>query len=793
MSEPTADQNRKRRLRIVARGRVQGVGFRPTFYRALTARGCGGHIRNTPEGVVLEVEGEPEVLDEIVDRFRDLAPGRARVDELAVEELEPQEEREFRIIRSAGGGRSLLPIPPDLAICGDCLAELRDPDDRRFAYPFNTCTACGPRFSIAEEVPFDRETNTMREFPPCEDCRGEYSDPTDRRLHAQTLSCPDCGPQLTFLSPEGECLNHPLERARRMLGEGCIIAVKGVGGFHLACDATGEEPVARLRESKARPAKPFALMVPDLAACRRICHVSAFEQEVLTSPRGPIVLLRKANGCPVAELVAPGLAHLGVMLPYTPLHVMLWEVPGHIPEMPEALVMTSCNRADEPIALTEEHVLQELGDIVDGVLTHDRRIANRCDDSVVAPFRDRVLLVRRSRGYVPEPVVIERECPPVLATGGMNKVIFALTSGRRVFLSQHIGDVADADSAAFFALAFEDFSRLLRVEPEAVVCDLHPDYPTTEFARDLAEKRGLPLMQVQHHFAHVVGLLAEHRHPGPVIGVSWDGSGYGEDGTVWGGEFLVADRREYARPYHLQRVPLPGGEQAILHPDRTALSHLARALGPDEAQRRMGDRMGEEECERLLQIMERERFSPPTSSAGRLFDAVSALLGVCDRATYEGRPAVELEALCYAGGAPAVRQAPGYDFGYDGQDVVLEPLWRDLCQDLDRGVEVGRIAVRFHATAARIIVETCRRIRAEHGLETVALSGGVIQNRTLLGAAVPALREEGFQVLLPEQVPPNDAGISFGQAAWAAERLSSDDESSPATEEPKVQENEGES
>ena len=752
-----------KRYRLTAFGRVQGVGFRPTLYRALTARGCTGCVRNTPRGVVVEVEGPEETLRSVVSEFRDLIPERARVDDLEVEEVEPQGDEEFRIIRSRAEGKSLLPIPPDLATCDRCGEELRDPDDRRHGYPFNTCTACGPRFSIAREVPFDRETNSMHEFPPCAECSREYSDPEDRRLHAQTLSCPDCGPELSFFTPHGERLDRPLERTQEMLRDGAILAIKGVGGFHLACDATRPEVVGELRRRKKRPAKPFAVMVQDLEACRRICHVSEAERDLLRSDRAPIVLLKKRAGSPVAEAVAPGLADLGVMLPYTPLHMMLFEEDSG--EMPVALVMTSCNRSDEPIAVDDERVLGDLDDIVDGVLTHNRTIVNRCDDSVAAVADGRTMLLRRSRGYVPEPVVLDVEGPPLLATGAMLKNTFALTSGRRVFLSQHIGDVSDADNAAHFAQSFRDFSRLLRLEPEAVVCDLHPDYPTTEFARELSRKRDLPLLQVQQHHAHLVSCMAENGHEGPAIGVSWDGTGYGPDEAIWGGEFMVADRGDYERHYHLEYVPMPGGEQAVWEPLRMTLAHLIGALGTEEAVGAMEDRYGPGNWGSLAQVAGKRRFSPPTSSAGRLFDAVSALLGVCREATYEGQPACELEAAAGAG------VEGGYEFDYDGRSVLLRGLWRGILEDTARGESVGIVAGRFHRTMERMIVETCRRLRDETDLNTVALSGGVMQNRTLVSAVAPALRREGFTVLLQTVVPPNDGGICLGQAACGLARL----------------------
>ncbi len=752
-----------KRVRITARGRVQGVGFRPTFCRALTDHGCGGSIRNTPEGVVLEAEGEASVIEDLVRNFRSMAPPRAEVLELDVEEVEPVGESSFKIAESSAEGRSLLPIPPDLATCEECLRELCCPEDRRHRYPFNTCTACGPRFTITRSVPFDRISNSMDEFPPCALCTREYGDSADRRFHAQTISCPRCGPRLSMLNAEGKKLDRPLDRAAEMLKAGKMLAVKGIGGFHLACDATSDEAVGELRRRKKRPYKPLAIMVRGIEECRSICKVNHFQEEVLLSAQSPIVLLKKRSSCGVSEAVAPGLRDLGVMLPYTPLHYLLFRHE----DMPLALVMTSCNRAEEPISTTEEAVLNELSDIVDDVLTHDRQIVNRCDDSVVATFGGRLLLVRRSRGYVPEPILMRRSGPPALAVGAMLKNTFAMTSGRRVFLSQHIGDVSDADNAAHFARSFERFSQLLRLDPQVVVCDMHPDYPTTAFARELSDRRGLELLQVQHHHAHIASCLAENGSEGPVIGVSMDGSGYGEDGAVWGGEFLVADLQGYTRRCHLEYVPMAGGEQAVLHTERMALAHLAHALGPDRALSRMEPLMGKECCRLALQVMEKPRFSPLTSSCGRLFDAVSALLGIRKRITYRGQAACELEACCDA------EEKGAYDFDYDGESILLEGTFRGICEDLDASRPRQVIAARFHNTVARIILETCVRMRDETGIGEVALSGGVMQNRHLLGLAVPALRARGFEVLLQTAVPPNDGGICLGQAACALARFGS--------------------
>ena len=749
------------RVRITARGRVQGVGFRPTLYRAVVERGGAGCIKNTPQGAVLEIESEPAIIEEIIDNFGDIAPHAAEVRELEIERIESTGQREFCIDRSSADGRSLLPIPPDLATCPECKRELTDPENRRAGYPFNTCTACGPRFTIARSVPFDRDTSAMDEFPQCRECSREYREPEYRRFHAQTISCPECGPELSLRDASGNEYESPIQEAAHMLRNGSILAIKGIGGFHLACDAGNDEAVGTLRRRKDRPHKPFAVMTGHLEACETVCQVNDFERDVLTSSLAPIVLLRKKPDSPVAESVAPGLKYLGVMLAYTPLHQLILTQP----DMPPALVMTSCNRAEEPIALNERAVWNDLADVVDAVLTHNRQIVNRADDSVVATFDEKVLPARRSRGYVPEPVLLKHEGPPVFATGAMLKNTFAVTSGHRVFLSQHIGNVSDADNAAHFARAFDRFSNLLKFSPRAVVCDMHPDYPTTAFAEKLSRERDLKLLKVQHHHAHIASCLAENAHEGHAIGVSMDGTGYGEDGAIWGGEFLVASLDDYSRKYHLDYVPMPGGEQAVIHTDRMAAAHLAHALGRDEALERMSEIMGEDQCRTALDVMDKRSFSPLTSSCGRLFDAVSALLGVRHRITYRGQAACELEMICNDG------EDASYDFGYEDDSITLKGLFAGVCADIDAGLPAGRIAARFHNTVADMMVETCDRLRRETGLDTVALSGGVMQNRRLLSLAVPALRERGFEVLLQSKVPANDGGICLGQAAVALAQL----------------------
>ena len=760
-----ASTSTRERARLLVQGRVQGVGFRPTLYREITARNCGGSIRNTPRGVEIEIEGQPQSVQDIIENFRSLIPPRARVDDLDVERTSPLDETEFTIQQSGSEGRSLLPIPPDLAVCPECHDEVQNPRCRRHRYPFNTCTSCGPRFTIARAVPFDRPTSAMDEFPLGTGCRSEYEDPSDRRFHAQTMSCPECGPSLRFIDPQDTKNENqdPLGETRKMLAAGGIIAVKGVGGFHLACDATDDAPVRKLRERKQRPHKPFAVMARDMEACEEIARPDQPDRELLQSPESPIVLLSKRLDSPLSQHVAPGLADVGVMLPYTPMHSLLFDDPA----MPPVLVMTSCNRSDEPIAVCSARVMEQLQDVVDGVLDHDRPIENRCDDSLVTQVNGHPLPMRRSRGYVPEPVIMHTDGPSVLAVGAMWKNTFAVTTGQRAFLSQHIGNVSDADNARHFGETVRRFCELLRLEPEAVACDLHPDYPTTRFAHRLAENQDLEMIEVQHHHAHLVSCLTENGLDGPVIGVSMDGTGYGDDGAVWGGEFMLASKDNYERLYHLEYVPMPGGDRAVLEPARMALSHLRNVAGADESKRRMETFLGDRQAETLLNILDEREFSPLTSSCGRLFDAVAAILGVRCEITYEGQAACELEASCRDD------EEGHYDFGMQGEEVLVAPVIRAICSEMDSGVNPPIIATRFHNTVSRIILEVCQRIRRKTGLEKVALSGGVMQNRYLLKRAIPALGEKGFEVLLQTRVPPNDGGLCLGQAAVALARLSS--------------------
>lgn len=807
------------RRAVIVRGIVQGVGFRPFVHEAARDRELTGFVRNESRGVAIEVEGEPAAVDSFLRALSEEPPALARVREMEVSRRAPRGDAGFRIEESRSSDLRIAYLPPDTATCPDCIRELRDPSDRRYRYPFLNCTRCGPRFTIVEDLPYDRPRTTMAAFDMCRACRSEYEDPTDRRFHAQPTACPACGPELRLEEPgprpggetggRGEpwegADGDPLRTAARALVEGAVVAVKGLGGYHLACDASDGGAVRRLRERKHRETKPLALMVPDLDAARGLCRLDAREEEVLTSPRRPIVLLRRrhpaaAGGASVAPEVAPGCADLGVMLPYTPLHeLLLGEIDG-------PLVMTSGNRTDEPIAYRDEDARERLVGIADLLLTHDRPIRARCDDSVVRVMCGSETPIRRSRGYVPEPVPLPDGfdgSPPVLAVGGHLKNTFCLTRGPEAFPGPHVGDLEDL--AAYEALreGVSHFGRLFDVRPEVVAHDLHPDYLSTRFARELAHEIGTRTEGVQHHHAHVAACAAEHGATGPVIGVAFDGTGHGTDGAVWGGEVLVADLREFRRVAHLGYVPLPGGEAAVRQPWRMALAHVAVAgreggerLLETGVARRLARGVGQERWRLVEEMVRGEVESPPTSSVGRLFDAVAALAGVRSEVDFQAQAAMELEArsvaaagaratgVSGAGGsrASAARLGGGgtYPTGVSrGADGRLRwdaaPMIHAVVADLERGVQPGRVAARFHRAVASSVVELCRAVREEEGLVRVALTGGVFQNALLTGWTVPALEDEGFDVLLHREVPPNDGGLSYGQAAVALARTGSPD------------------
>ena len=704
------------RRRFLVEGIVQGVGFRPFVFGLARRNGLGGFVLNDGRGVAIEAEGSPEELDAFAAALASEAPPLARIDSVAVEEIAALGDREFTIEASAATGRSAL-IPPDVATCDDCLHELFDPADRRHRYPFVNCTQCGPRFTIVRAVPYDRPNTTMAGFPMCARCRREYEDPTDRRFHAEPTCCPVCGPQLSM----------PLETAVELLRSGAIVAVKGLGGWHLACDAANEEAVARLRARKLREDKPFAVMAqrPEL-----LVELGRADDEQLRSPRRPIVLLRRLPGAPVADSVAPGNPWLGVLLPYTPLHHLLLADTGR------ALVMTSGNRSDEPIAFEDDEAHERLGEIADAFLGHDRPIHRRCEDSVVRS----AFPVRRSRGFAPDslplPVAAGR---PVLAVGAELKSTFCIARGDRAFLSPHLGDLDNELAYSAFRTDIELYLAMLGVEAETIAYDLHPEYLATKWALE----RTAALVGVQHHHAHAAACLAEHGEVGPALALVFDGTGFGTDGTLWGGELLRCDLAGFERLAHLEPVPLPGGEAAIREPWRTAASYLELAGRPVP-------------FERWPVVRESLRVNAPLSSGmGRLFDAVSALLGLRERVTYEGQAAIELELL-----AGEVHAEPyPWRFG-DGAALVAT-----IDDDRTAGRPAAEIAAAFHETIAAGSAAAC----AEAGEpKVVVLSGGTFQNLRLAASTRRRLEQEGFRVLTHRLVPPNDGGISYGQAAVAA-------------------------
>jgi hydrogenase maturation protein HypF len=759
------------RWEISVRGIVQGVGFRPFIYALARRHGLAGLVRNDAEGVHIEAEGPPEELERFLQDIKEKAPPLAVVETVAWRPLAVREERDFRIEESREGTRRRALISPDVATCEDCLAELFDPADRRYRYPFTNCTNCGPRFTITRSVPYDRAMTTMAHFEMCPECQREYDDPSDRRFHAQPNACPVCGPQTKLLDRFGHelqsRLEDPIRRAARMLRGRAIMAIKGLGGYHLACDPFDAKAVRTLRGRKVRQDKPFALMARDLGQVRKLCRVGPQEERLLTSSARPIVLLERLQDIGVAEEVAPRQKTLGVMLAYTPLHHLLLQDAG-IP-----LVMTSGNRSDEPIAYRDEEAFEQLWDIADYFLVHDRPIHMRTDDSVVRAVGGKTYQIRRSRGYAPTPLgVAEGFDRHTLACGGELKNTFCVAKERHVFLSHHVGDLENYETLRSFREGVEHYCRLFDVQPELAAYDLHPEYLSTKYAREL-EEAGLPAVGVQHHHAHIASCLADNERPGEerVIGVALDGTGYGTDGAVWGGEFLEGSIREgFVRRGHLEYAPLPGGAAAIRQPWRMALAQLIALHGEEEVLKLplpVVQRAGEQNVRLISRLVERKLNTPPTSSAGRLFDAVAALVGVPGswRTTYEGQAAVELE-LAADGSV-----SRGYPFRLcpEGEGWVVETreTVAGVVEDLLAGHGAGVISSRFHRTMAEVVVAGCEEIRETGGASAVALSGGTFQNMLLLGQVIRLLEEKGFEVYRHRRVPANDGGLALGQAVLA--------------------------
>ena len=749
------------RKQIHITGVVQGVGFRPFVYAAALRCSLGGFVANNSSGVIIEAEGPAANLEEFLRILREELPALARIDTLETTVAQPLGDTAFAIHHSHSIAGENTPVPPDIATCADCARELFDPANRRYLYPFINCTNCGPRFTIIQGLPYDRPLTTMAGFAMCADCEAEYRNPLDRRFHAQPIACPVCGPQL-HLAPQNLTGEAALREARRLLETGAILAIKGIGGFHLACDATNPATVEELRRRKGRAGKPFAVMMRSVEQIRRYAEVTPEEERILAGREKPIVLLQRKTGAgqPLADSVAPGQQQLGLFLPYSPLHLLL------VGET--VLVMTSGNRSDEPIARDNDEALDRLAALADAFLLHNREIHAVCDDSVVRVHAGRELPIRRSRGYAPLPVTLPFASAPILAAGAELKATFCLARGNRAYLSQHIGDMENLETQQSYERAFEQMSGLFHIEPKAIACDLHPGYLSTQWATAYAAAHQLLLIPVQHHHAHAAALMAEHglREDARILAVVFDGTGMGTDGAIWGGEILSAGYRGFQRLAHLKYVRLPGGDSAVRKSWRMALSHLHAAGLPWDEDLPPVQACTAGERRALDHQLIRALNSPLTSSAGRLFDAAASLIGVRHEVTYEAQGAMELEAL-----AEAEADAGQYEFALVPGDTLTldpEPVFREIIGDLRAGLPKSLMAAKFHCGVAAAIAASCAYLRSQSGLSTAGLSGGVFQNVLLARLAIAALEKEGFRVLSHHLVPPNDGGLALGQAAIAA-------------------------
>ena len=752
--------------KILARGIVQGVGFRPFIYTQAIANHLTGWVRNTSNGVEIEVNGKENDIQNFLTLLREQLPPLARIDQIEITPSPPNGYSVFEIIPSQPQKNEFIPISPDISICTDCKRELFDPTNRRYRYPFINCTNCGPRFSIIQDIPYDRPLTTMSEFTMCSSCHSEYENPLDRRFHAQPIACPECGPQIRFEAPQNPTVTQDvaLQTARRWLKDGKILAIKGLGGFHLACDATNPDAVEELRNRKRRVGKPFALMAFDLKTIRSHCLVSDQEAELLLSRQRPIVLLDRKISSNVASTVAPNQQTMGVMLAYTPLHLLLLEPAEGYPDL---LVMTSGNLSEEPICYEDDDAFERLGTLADAFLFHNRRIHMRVDDSVVRKMAGQPYPIRRARGYAPDGILLPSPVLSLLAGGAELKNTFCLTKQNYAFVSHHIGDMENYETLRSFEEGVRYYERLFRIQPELFACDLHPDYLATRYIQQRAREEKLPVVTVQHHHAHLAACLAEHdwSNDEPVIGICFDGTGLGTDGAIWGGEFLVGGYRDYQRECHLAYTPLPGGDAAVRKPARMALAHLWQAGLEWEGNLPPVQELCAEEQFALKTQLEKRLNAPPTSSMGRFFDAAAALIGLRERITYEGQAAIELEAAA----DPEEKGFYPFEIGHGVLDPA--PLWKKMLKDWRNGVSIPILAARFHNSIVAGTLEVCSQIRNKKGNKIVALSGGVWQNRYLLEGSVRVLKKAGFEVLLHHQVPTNDGGISLGQAAVAAANI----------------------
>ncbi|MFP4088210.1 MAG: carbamoyltransferase HypF [Desulfobacteraceae bacterium] len=753
------------RIKGAVQGIVQGVGFRPFVYRLATQHALSGYVTNTPTGVDIEVQGPENSVRRFMESLTAQPPPLAHIASVQWEAVPLRREDAFHIYKSRADEERSALISPDVCICEDCLREMRDPSNRRFGYPFINCTNCGPRYTIIKDIPYDRSHTTMQVFTMCPECQAEYEDPGDRRFHAQPNACWKCGPRMTLHDAKGSpmaCAD-PVSEGLSFLKKGAILAIKGLGGFHLAVDALNHGAVVRLRKRKHREEKPLAVMVKKLDDVYRVAHVTEEEAALLTSRERPIVLLQKRHPERLCSQIAPQNSHIGIMLPYTPMHNLLMDRLSR--EAPlAALVMTSGNKTEEPINTRNQDAFKNLYEIADYFLTHNRGIYLRADDSVMKVIDHVPRQIRRARGYVPRPLFLSAHLtslPSVLAVGGELKNTICLTKENRAFVSQHIGNMENVETLNFFHLTIDHLKRILEIEPEVVVHDLHPDYLSSKFAR---HEQKAPVLAVQHHHAHVVGCLAEHGLEGPVMGVALDGTGLGTDGCIWGGEILVCDLVSFERKAHFAYVSLPGGDAAARYPWRTALSYLYEAFHdelfnlPIPFVQKLDRRI----AELILRMVQKGVNSPCTSSCGRLFDAIASLIGLRDQIAYEGQAAVELE-MCQS---HTGEECYPYEIKQEGTRLLMcgPHLIKEVVHDLCAGTPQGVISRRFHNTMIRMVADACARVGKETGVERIALSGGSFQNMTLLTGLTRLLRLEGFEVYSHVQVPTNDGGLSLGQA-----------------------------
>ncbi len=759
-------------VEILVRGIVQGVGFRPFIYNLASRFEISGTVTNTSDGVVIRAMARSDRLASFLDILENHPPPLARIVSIQKRPLlEPVTDGTFTILESTSGTVTNTAIPPDIAICDDCRQELLDPKDRRYRYPFINCTNCGPRFTIVETIPYDRPKTSMNVFPMCPDCEQEYRDPANRRFHAQPNACPVCGPRLFWLHQDGEMVecSDPIGEAALTLSKGKILAIRGLGGFHLAVDATSPEAVATLRQRKGRPDKPLAVMLPDINTVQLLFHVNQEEKRRLLSPEHPIVLLRPRHQTGLADNLAPGIDVIGIMLPYTPLHFLLF----HETHCPLALVMTSGNISGAPICTDNNDALNRLATIADFFLLHNREIVTRVDDSVCRVISGTTHLIRRARGYVPAPLTIPWRLPQILGCGGGLKSTFCLGRDRSAFLSQHIGDLFNLESLTFYTESIRHLQQVFEISPEIVACDLHPDYLSTRYAEELS----LPLYRIQHHHAHAVAIMAEHGLSKPVLAVVMDGTGFGPDGTIWGGEFLLADLTSYSRLGHLSPLQLPGGDKAAVEPWRMALSTIYRLYGEEgTANANLPPALAKiphEHRDAIVSMLKHSFNTPLTSSCGRLFDAVASIIGVRQYMSYEGQAAMELESMARRSATSTWKNElieaytrplpPLLLIDKEKMEICSEEFVRIVLSSLQKGDNPGRTALEFHFHLIRSIIELTQRLAEQTGIRQIALAGGCMQNSLLLDGLIHMFRFAGFEVFTGENVPTNDGAISLGQ------------------------------